>query len=76
MIRRSKLTGPEALEGQIGEAVTDLKPEGEVRVGGIIWKARSISGEIPKGESVKVMHLKNLVLTVEKTETGSTHNLR
>jgi membrane-bound serine protease (ClpP class) len=64
--RRSKLTGPEALVGQIGQAVTDLKPEGEVRVGGIIWRAESISGEIPKGQSVKVKSFKGLVILVEK----------
>lgn len=71
IIRKSKLTGPEALAGQTGVAVTDLKPEGEVRVGGIIWRARSISGDVPKGESVKVVSLKDLVLTVEKVEAGS-----
>jgi membrane-bound serine protease (ClpP class) len=64
--RRSKLTGPEALIGQIGQAVTDLKPDGEVRVGGIVWRAESISGEILKGESVKVKSMKGLVVVVEK----------
>jgi len=64
--RRSKLTGPEALAGQIGVAVTDLKPDGEVRVGGIIWRAQSISGEILRGESVRVKSVNNLVLIVEK----------
>lgn len=66
MKRHSKLTGPEALIGQIGEAVTDLKPNGEVRVGGIIWRAESISGEISKGASVKIKSLKGLVVVVEK----------
>jgi membrane-bound serine protease (ClpP class) len=64
--RRSKLTGPEALIGQIGQAVTDLKPDGEVRVGGVVWRAESISGEILKGESVKVKSIKGLVVVVEK----------
>jgi membrane-bound serine protease (ClpP class) len=63
---RSKLTGPEALVGQIGTAVTDLKPTGEVRVKGIIWKAESISGDIIKGESVRVKAIKGLTLEVEK----------
>jgi membrane-bound serine protease (ClpP class) len=63
---RAKLTGPEALEGQIGVAVTDLKPDGEVRVGGVIWRARSVSGEILKGEPVRVKSLKDLLATVEK----------
>ena len=66
--QRSKLTGPEALVGKIGKAVTDLKPDGEVRVGGVIWRATSVSGDIQKGESVKVRSMKNLALTVEKVD--------
>jgi membrane-bound serine protease (ClpP class) len=68
MRQRSKLTGPEALVGKIGKAVTDLKPDGEVRVAGVVWRARSISGDIQKGESVKVMSIENLALTVEKVD--------
>lgn len=66
--QRSKLTGPEALVGKIGKAVTDLKPDGEVRVGGVVWRARSISGDIQKGESVRVRSMENLALTVEKVD--------
>jgi membrane-bound serine protease (ClpP class) len=66
--QRSKLTGPEALVGKIGKAVTDLKPDGEVRVGGLIWRATSISGDIQKGEPVKVKSIQNLMLTVEKVD--------
>jgi len=67
--RRSKLTGPEALTGEVGIAVTDLKPDGEVRVAGVVWRAISISGDILKGQKVRVKFLKELVLTVEKVET-------
>jgi membrane-bound serine protease (ClpP class) len=66
--RRSKLTGPEAILGKIGVAVSDLKPKGEVRVAGEIWRAESVSGEILKGERVKVKALNGLVLIVEKEE--------
>jgi membrane-bound serine protease (ClpP class) len=66
--QRSKLTGPESLVGKIGTAVTDLKPDGEVRAGGIVWRAKSISGDIKKGESVRVKSMENLVLTVEKVD--------
>jgi membrane-bound serine protease (ClpP class) len=71
IIHRSKLTGPEAIIGQRGTAVTDLKPDGEVRVGGIVWRAKSISGDIQKGESVRATALENLVLTVEKVDAES-----
>jgi membrane-bound serine protease (ClpP class) len=66
--QRSKLTGPEALVGKIGKAVTDLKPDGEVRAGGIVWRAKSVSGDIMKGESVRVKSMENLVLSVEKVD--------
>lgn len=66
--QRSKLTGPEALVGKIGKAVTDLKPDGEVRVEGVIWRATAVSGDIQKDEPVKVRSMANLVLTVEKVE--------
>jgi membrane-bound serine protease (ClpP class) len=66
--QRSKLTGPEALVGKIGKALTDLKPDGEVRVSGVVWRATSISGDINKGESVKVRSMENLALTVEKVD--------
>jgi membrane-bound serine protease (ClpP class) len=66
MRRRSKLTGPEAMVGKVGVAFTDLKPDGEIRFEGIVWRARSISGEILKGESVRIKVVKGLVLEVEK----------
>jgi membrane-bound serine protease (ClpP class) len=66
IIRRRKLTGPEALEGKIGVAVTDLDPNGEVRVAGVVWRAISASEYIKKGEQVKVKYMKNLMVTVEK----------
>jgi membrane-bound serine protease (ClpP class) len=64
--RRSRLTGPEALVGKVGVAVTDLNPRGEVRVEGVIWRAESVSGSIVKGEPVRVKVIKGLILQVEK----------
>lgn len=65
---RGKLTGPEAILGKTGVAVTDLKPDGEVRVGGIVWRAKSIQGDIQKGDLVRVKSLEDLVLKVEKCD--------
>ena len=67
--RRSKLTGPEAMVGKTGVAITDLKPSGEVRIQGETWRAESTSGDIPKDSLVKVNALKGLVVFVEKTES-------
>jgi membrane-bound serine protease (ClpP class) len=64
--RRRHLTGGEAMIGQKGIAITDLKPKGEVRVMGEIWRAESLSGDIAKGELVTVKELKGLVVMVEK----------
>jgi membrane-bound serine protease (ClpP class) len=64
--RRRAITGPESLIGKIGVAVTDLKPKGEVRVEGIVWRARALSGEVLAGESIKVKAIEELALVVEK----------
>jgi membrane-bound serine protease (ClpP class) len=69
--RRSGLTGPEAMTGKTGIAITDLKPKGEVRVQGEIWRAESLSGDISKGEQITVKGLKGLVVTVEKRQEQS-----
>ncbi len=66
--RRQKLTGPEAMMGKIGIAITDLKPDGDIRVQGEIWRAHSISGDVEKGEQVIVKALNGLVVTVEKVQ--------
>ncbi len=66
--RRSKLTGPEYIVGKIGVATTELKPKGELRVVGENWRAESLSGDIEKGEQVKVKALKGLVVMVEKVQ--------
>ena len=66
--RRSRLTGPEAMIGKTGVAITDLKPKGEIRVEGEIWRAESFSGNIEKGEQVTVKKLNGLVVRVEKDQ--------
>ena len=65
---RKKLTGPEAMIGKIGIAISDLKPDGEVRVQGEIWRAQSISGDVEKGEQVNIKALNGLIVTVEKVQ--------
>jgi len=66
--QKPKLTGPEAMMNQTGVAVTDLSPTGEVRVYGIVWRAESNTGQIIKGQNIKVKGLDRLVLIVEKEE--------
>src|SRR3970282_2463436 len=42
--RRKPTTGVEGLINGIGEAITELNPEGAVRVHGEIWRAETIEG--------------------------------
>jgi membrane-bound serine protease (ClpP class) len=64
--RQKPTTGIEGIVGETGEAMTDLKPEGQVRVHGEIWKAVSTGGTIRKGTKVKVERVESLLLTVRQ----------
>jgi membrane-bound serine protease (ClpP class) len=63
-----KLTGPESLIGSLATASTPLTPEGEVRVGGVIWRAKSVSGNVGAGEQVRVVSREGLTLVVERAK--------
>ncbi|MDP8012390.1 MAG: NfeD family protein [Thermoplasmata archaeon] len=68
-VKEKAQTGPEAIVGKTGLAVKDLNPEGEVRIEGIIWKARSLNNEfIENGSYVIVKNLENITLVVEKVK--------
>jgi membrane-bound serine protease (ClpP class) len=61
---RRNLTGSESLVGKRGVAISAT----EVRVEGIIWRARIDSGELEKGTQVQVKAVEDLVLRVVKVE--------
>ncbi len=61
--RRRIVTGQESLVGEIGEAMTDLRPHGEVRVHGEIWRASS-RDPIARGSAVEVVSISGLKLEV------------
>jgi membrane-bound serine protease (ClpP class) len=62
---RRPITGEEALVGAIGEAKTDIAPEGTVATKGTLWRARTMETGIAAGSKVKVMATEGLVLLVE-----------
>lgn len=62
--RRQASVGVDALVGKRGVAIDALWPEGQVRVGGEIWKARCRGGCDP-GAAVVVRRVEGLVLEVE-----------
>ena len=66
--RKKPTTGIEGLIGEIGEALTPLKPDGTIRVHGEFWLAESTSGKIDKGEHVRVVQIQDLKLKVEQVK--------
>ena len=56
--------GPGGLEGREGVAVSDLDPEGVVRIQGEAWSARSLNGTIRAGTPVQVIRAEGVRLEV------------
>jgi membrane-bound serine protease (ClpP class) len=67
-------TGPELLVGQIGVALTDIDPMGQVRAGKETWTAVTRGDPIPAGASVRVLEVTGVRLVVEPAETPPTTN--
>ena len=59
--KKKSQTGQEGMVGEIGTAITDLDPDGQVQVHGEIWKAFSKS-PINKGKRIKIDAVKNLTV--------------
>jgi membrane-bound serine protease (ClpP class) len=57
-------TGKEALVTSIGVAVTDLNPNGEIRVVGEFWQATTKDGWIKNGKKVEVVGMEGMFLIV------------
>lgn len=64
MRKKKVMAGPESIIGSVGVALTDLNPEGEVRVEGLVWRARSTS-PVKAGARVRVVSREGLTLIVE-----------
>lgn len=62
--RREAAVGIDALVGKTGVAVGELWPEGQVKIGGEIWKARCAGGCDP-GTKVVVRAVDGLTLEVD-----------
>ena len=55
-----------SLDGKEGEAVTDLRPSGRIRIGDELYDAITQGGFISKGESIRVLERKGISLLVKK----------
>lgn len=67
-IRQKPFTGAESLIGKTGIANSDLSPNGDVTVDGIVWEARAVVQNqlvIEKGSKIRVVGRNGLVLDVE-----------
>ena len=62
--------GADALVGAVATARDPLDPEGYVRVGHELWRARVRGGTVEKGGAVRVLEVQGLTLVVERAEPG------
>ena len=69
--RRKPTTGSEGLIGETGEAISDLRPDGRVKIHGETWSAISLDGTIKKGTRVTVKELENLKIKVRKSQSAT-----
>lgn len=67
--RRKAAVGAQTLIGRQAIAVGDLWPEGQVKIDGEVWKARSPGG-VTTGTAVVVRGLDGLTLEVEPAGIG------
>lgn len=65
--RRQAMVGAESLVGKTGVALGALWPEGQVKVGGELWKAR-FHGGCEAGSRVVVRAVDGLTLVVEPAD--------
>ena len=62
---RRPITGEEGIVGTVGEARTDIAPEGTVFTKGKLWRARTMEMGIAAGSLVEIKATEGLVLLVE-----------
>lgn len=69
---RKPMTGLQTMVGKRCVTVTELNPEGYVKVDGELWRAIVADGVIGAGESVVIISAKGMTLTVkvERQEKG------
>ena len=65
---RKPRIGREGMIGESGRVIKELNPEGQVKIKGVLWKARAIENEIFKGEKIEVVNMKGLKLMVRQVK--------
>lgn len=64
-MRDKAQTGMEATLGKEGIVIEDIDPEGKIEFRNDIWTATTGGKKLVRGERVKILSVKGLVLTVE-----------
>jgi membrane-bound serine protease (ClpP class) len=65
-LARRPTTGAAGLIGMTGVVKSAIAPEGQVLVNGELWRAVTDGGPVGEGETVRVVAVEELTLTVEK----------
>ena len=63
--RRTSAVGPDTLVGEVGVAVSEIRPVGQVKVNGEIWSATSTRG-CDAGSAIVVRAVEGLTLKGEE----------
>mgnify|MGYP001080391222 CR=1 FL=1 len=71
-LRRKPMAGPEAIVGSKGKVVKTLDPEGLIRIGAELWRAKSAGNKINVGEEVTVARQNGTKLIVAKRDVTDT----
>lgn len=60
------VSGPQALVGRVGIAVSDIEPHGQVRIDTEVWSAVAESGTIRAGEEAEVVGVEGVTVRVRR----------
>jgi membrane protein implicated in regulation of membrane protease activity len=67
-LRRKPAVGPEAIIGSKGRVVSPLEPEGLIRIGAELWRAKTSGGRIDAGTEVTVVEQDGTLLIVRHSD--------
>jgi membrane protein implicated in regulation of membrane protease activity len=66
--RRRAQVGVQTMVGTLGQAITTLAPNGQVKIDGEIWEARAKAQGVRAGDTIRVKRVDGLTLEVEPAE--------
>ena len=69
-LKKQVPVGLPSMVGTVGKAASPLTPEGMVRIKSELWVATTESGDIKKGEAIKVVGEDGLRLVVRKNDAA------